>query len=157
MKIEKGLNPNCSEAVFRFYTTKPKDIQFILQAFADEISATEGDNVPSWKNQKVPIYKKAEMYATKFDKKDNYYGNVILKDCAGLGDNEAVVTIEKDKKAFVLNIGNNSISENKTGWVQIIKGLGIRVIEPEDPKEGKELQDKYARDCCCGIEYGFIE
>ena len=162
MKIEQGLNPNCSEAVFRFYTLEPKKIQTILQAIANEISATEGDNIPAWKNQKVPLFKTAEEYDSKWNKKGKAsysggtYGKTLLKACAGLGDNEAVVTIEKDKGAFVLNIGNNSISEDKTGWVEKIQDIGIKVIEAEGGnKESDELREKYARDCCCGVTFGF--
>jgi hypothetical protein len=40
MRIEYALNPNCSEAVFRFYTLEPEKIQQILQALADEIDAS---------------------------------------------------------------------------------------------------------------------
>ena len=36
MRIESGLNPNCSEAVFRFYTEDSEVARNILQAFADE-------------------------------------------------------------------------------------------------------------------------
>ena len=35
MRIEQGFDPNCSEAVFRFYTEDPKVAHRILQAFAD--------------------------------------------------------------------------------------------------------------------------
>lgn len=76
-------------------------------------------------------------------------GSLIMA-CAGLGDNEAVVTIEKKKKAFRLNIGNNDIADDK-GWVDEIKSLNIKVEEVETCKN---LQ-KCARDCTCGIEYGF--
>ena len=41
MKIEIGLNPNCSEAVFRFYTDEPKVAHRILQAFADGVSTCQ--------------------------------------------------------------------------------------------------------------------
>ena len=40
MRIEQGFNPNCSEAVFRFYTEDPKVAHRILQAFADEVAET---------------------------------------------------------------------------------------------------------------------
>lgn len=40
MRIEYGLNPNFSEAVFRFYTLELEKIQQILQALADEIDAS---------------------------------------------------------------------------------------------------------------------
>jgi len=73
-----------------------------------------------------------------------------------LGDNEAVITIEEDKGAFVLNIGNNDIVEDKTGWVEKIKKMGIKVVEAEGgTKESEELKEEYARDCTCGITFGF--
>jgi len=188
------LNPNCSEAVFRFYTLDPKKIQYILQSIADEVSA-ETDFGPH-KNQKIPLFEKAEDYErpyNKISKKewDRYFevlkkiderldkGEIdkssweklraeewdklqakrypkgsLLYACAGLGDNEAVITIEKDKGAFVLNIGNNDIAENKTGWIEKIKALGIKAEEAE---LCEELKEKYARDCTCGIVYGLQE
>lgn len=196
MKIENSLNPNCSEAVFRFYTLEPKEIRDILQAIANEINANT-DFKPH-KNQKIPLFKtakdydsnyqkptddwykrkeveelpiwrardkgeitqeeaikKAELIWAKYDKEKYPKGN-LLKACAGLGDNEAVITIEKDKGAFVLNIGNNDIAENNTEWVETIKDMGIKVIEAEGgTRESKQLQDKYARDCCCGQTFGF--
>lgn len=39
MKIEKGPQSNCSEAVFRFYTLKPSEMQKILQAVANEVAS----------------------------------------------------------------------------------------------------------------------
>lgn len=192
MRIEYGINPNCSEAVFRFYTLDPKEIQTILQAIADEISANT-DFAPH-QNQKVPLFETAEQYDTKYkdgelsysglickkyDKQINQiwkdrddkkitqeeaverfgkieekmnkeiYPKSLLKACAGLGDNDAVVTIEIAKKAFRLNIGNNDISENKTGWTEKVKALGIKVEEAE---YSKELQ-KHSRNCTCGCTW----
>lgn len=192
MKIEYGISANCSESVLRFYTLDPKQIQTILQLIADEISANT-DFTPH-KKQKVPLFKTAEEYDTKYkeseltysgsvnekytkeidkiwkdrdDKKitpkeatERYnkiqakmskeiYPKTLLKACAGLGDNEAIITIEKDKKAFRLNIGNNDISDNKTGWTDTIKALGIKVEEAEYSEDLAE----YARDCTCGITF----
>lgn len=101
------------------------------------------------------------------------YPKVLLRDCAGLGDNDAIITVHKkpeelDSKTinemdkvtknllgsegyFTLNIGNNDISENKTEWVEKIKEMGIQVEEAECD----ESLDKIARDCTCGIIYGF--
>jgi len=182
------LNPNCSEAVFRFYTLDPKKIQKILQLIANEISFNT--EFEGHKHQKIPLFEKAEDYETKYreptveetnehfrilgeiiDKRDRgeisheeyneemakeyeryhkkKYPNAILYACAGLGDNEAVITIEKDKGAFRLNIGNNDISANTTGWIEKVLSLGIRVEEAELNPELK----KYARDCTCGIIY----
>jgi len=173
--MEDILNPNCSEAVFRFYTLDPKKIRFILQAIADEISANT--EVEEFKNQKIPLFKTAEEYDTNWSGETSYstkhleafrkaenqeewaklreeiskreYPNVLLRSVAGLGDNEAIITIEKDKGAFRLNIGNNDISNNTTGWIEKIKSLGIKVEEAETCPE---LQ-KYARDCTCGIVF----
>jgi hypothetical protein len=46
MRTEIGFNPNCSEAVFRFYTDDPKVAQEILQAFADEVRSHGGYGLP---------------------------------------------------------------------------------------------------------------
>lgn len=169
MKVEYGINPNCSEAVFRFGTVDPKEIHIILQALADEISA----NNSGWGKQRVPLFKTAEEYDTKYSPATNAeydkvfklkgrefekalmalrkkeYPKTILKTCAGLGDNECIVSIEKEMGSFVLNIGNNSISDNKTGWIEAVEALGIKVEEAE---YSKNLRDR-ARDCCCGIKY----
>ena len=188
MQIEKGLNPNCSEAVFRFYTLEPKKIQEILQIIADKV-AEQGYN----KMMKIPLFKTAEEYDTKYMKapdsaweehfkktsqlskdmdsgkltqgeydrlyrkeqaklrKLEYPKGTLLSACAGLGDNEAVVTIEKKKGAFRLNIGNNDLVGGDMGWVGAIKTLGIKV---EETATNKELE-QYARDCTCGITFGF--
>jgi len=189
MRIEKGCNPNCSESVFRFMTVDPKQIQFILQAIADEVS----NAYPDEKEIEIPLFKTAEEYDTKWNKEMLYsgktreeydteiatiwkqrdlgkitqeealkqyseiqekmskiiYPNSLISACAGLGDHEAVVTIEKKKKAFRLNIGNNDISDNKTDWIGKVISLGIKVQEAEFSKELNEL----GRDCCCGISY----
>jgi len=189
MRIEYGIQSNCSESVFRFYTLDPKQIQTILQAIADEISAETG--FEPHENQKVTLFKTAEEYDTgyvkttdkqydehckkldtinnnfhkkmiteekrddlmnaEYDKfqKISYPKGSVLKACAGLGDNEAIITIEKGKKAFRLNIGNNDISDNKTGWIDKIKALGIKVEEAEYSED----LSKTARDCTCGITY----
>jgi hypothetical protein len=190
MKVEYGLNPNCSEAVFRFYTLEPRRMQEILQALADEIDANTGFD--PHKGQKIPLFERAEQYATKFVRvtdedyagahraaaearskrdrgmitdreleemigkayddlhKKKYPAGTLLRCCAGMGDNECVVTLEKRRGAFVLNIGNNDISENKTGWVEKVTGLGIQVEEAE---RSQELCRQYARDCTCGITF----
>lgn len=189
MRIEIGCNPNCSESVMRFHTLDPKQIQFILQAIADEVSNAYSDG----KEIEIPLFKTAEEYDTKWNKEMSYSGKVrekydkqiaaiwkqrdekkitqeeavkqyneiqakisktiyprsLFSACAGLGDNEAIVTIEKKKKAFRLNIGNNDISDNKTDWIGKVISLRIKVQEAEFSKELMEL----GRDCCCGISY----
>lgn len=191
--IKDVLNPNCSEAVFRFHTTDPRQMQEILQAIADEINANSDFELH--KNQKIPLFEKPEQYDTQWNKELTYSGNVrekyekeinknwkqrdegkitqekalevygeiekrmskeiypnaILYDCAGLGDNEAVIKVNKKKGFFTLNIGNNDIEPNKTGWVEKVKELKIKVEEAETCEE---LQ-KIARDCTCGINFGF--
>lgn len=187
MRIEKGAWGNCSESVFRFFTLDPKQIQFILQAMADEVHNAS----LSEKEIEVPLFKTTEEYDTGYKKatqkewdehfkitaklrkdeeqskisrehseklyneeinrfnKLQYPKGSLIYSCAGLGDNEAIVTIEKKKKAFRLNIGNNDISDNKTGWIDKVMSLGIKVQEAEFSKELSEL----GRDCCCGISY----
>jgi len=104
------------------------------------------------------------------------YPNTILKACAGLGDNEAVITVEKG--AFVLNIGNNDIQPGvddttyvdselnkrtidktnagpryerarKKDWVELVMDMGLRVQEAE---RSEDLHDR-RRDCCCGVTF----
>ena len=191
--MEKGvlepLAPNCSEAVMKFYTTDPKEMQKILQWIADEISTNTG--FEGHQGQKIPLLKAAKEYDTnwpgemaysgeeskkhkeeitkiwkdrdsgittqeeaikKFDEieekiRKKSYPNSMLKACAGLGDNDAVITVQKD--GFVLNIGNNDISQDTTKWTGKVEKMGIKVSEAE---YSKELMDK-ARDCCCGITF----
>ena len=156
MRVEPLHNPNCSEAVFRFYTLEPEKIQAILQALADEIYR----NDPYYGHQKIPLFERAEDYQTVVKWREEQVGdttirvpryeNVLLRACAGMGDPECVITIERDKGAFVLNIGNNDISENTTGWVEKVMAMGIRVEEAE---RSPSLARKYARDCTCGITF----
>ena len=162
MKIE--LNPSCSEAVFRFHTVDPNQMQQILQAIADEISANT--NFELHQKQKIPLFKEPEMYDTEFTGTPSYsakdkdgktlteedvYPNAMLKSCAGLGDNSAAITVHKDEGFFTLNIGNNDINQNTTSWVEKIKNMGIKVEEAEYDEELKKI----ARDCTCGITFGF--
>lgn len=155
---------------------------------ADEINANT--DFPKHKNQKIPLFEKAEDYDTRYrapseqeksrhhkklselmrkrdrgeitqeeyDKEVNKeykrfhklkYPNPLLYACSGLGDNEAVITIERDKGAFRLNIGNNDIHPNTTGWIEKVLDMGIRVEEAETCSE----LDRYARDCTCGIVF----
>lgn len=166
------LNPNCSEAVFRFHTTEPDEIRYILQAIADEIS----ENNDFWGKQKVPRYKNAKQYDTNYGgkpsycwdslwneddngksweekrreaQKKSYPKDSVLYACAGLGDNEAVINVNEKEKYFTLNIGNNDIEPNKTGWIEKIKKMGIDVEEAETD----ESLQKIARDCTCGIRF----
>ena len=163
------LNPNCSEAVFRFHTVDPEKMNYILQAIADEISA----NNDFWDKQTVPKYKSAKDYETPYGGRPSYSWEELWNDdngksweqkreeaqnrsypkgsllyaCAGLGDNEAIVKVNETD--FTLNIGNNDISPNQTGWIEKIKKLGILVDEAETDESLKRI----ARDCTCGIVY----
>jgi len=91
---------------------------------------------------KIPKYDNPDKYDT--DK-----GGVLFKTLAGLGSNEIIVTVDKDKKYFTVNIGNNWISNNRTGWVEGVKDMDIKVEEAEYSAE----LVKIARDCTCGITY----
>ncbi|MBN1860308.1 MAG: hypothetical protein JW840_02480 [Candidatus Thermoplasmatota archaeon] len=163
------LNPNCSEAVFRFHTVDPEKMHYILQAIADEVCA----NNDFWGRQFVPKYKTAKEYETPYGGKPSYSQESLwdkteekpfeeklaeaqaksypkgslLYACAGLGDNEAIVRVNDHN--FTLNIGNNDITPNKTGWIEKIKAMGIKV----DEAETDESLQKLARDCTCGITY----
>lgn len=191
------LYPNCSEAVFRFWTAEPVNMQKILQAVSNEISKNTG--FKPHKKQQIPLFKTAEEYDTHFTGRPTYspgdseelkskraeidalwkkrdtgeltqeqameqvnkideaiskivYPNSMLKACAGLGDNEAVISVNKKKGYFDLNIGNNDISADKTNWTDIVKSI-CKCEEAEGQTESsKELTAK-ARDCTCGIRF----
>ena len=100
MKIESGLHPNCSEAVFRFYTEDPKVAHRILQAFADEVA--EANEHPA---EIIPEFQEMEKVK-----------QVTFGACAGMGEPVTKCIWEPKRKAFILCIGNNDISP---GW----KGL----------------------------------
>ena len=129
MKAEIGLNPNCSEAVFRFYTEDAQAAHKILQAFADEVAETNehpAEIVPTFEG--MPDIEKIAFSA-----------------CAGLGEPVTKCIWEPAKRAFVLCIGNNDIASDGKGCEKV-RELGIRMEEAETCKD---LQ-KYARDCTCG-------
>ena len=129
MRIETGVNPNCSEAVFRFYTEDPKLAHQILQAFADEVA--EANEHPA---RVIPEFQEMEKIK-----------QVSFSACAGLGEPVTKCIWEPRLKAFVLCIGNNDISPDGKGC-QTVRDLGIKVEEAE---VCADLQ-KYARDCTCG-------
>jgi hypothetical protein len=191
------LYPNCSEAVFRFWTVEPVNMQKILQAISSEISKNTG--FMPHKRQKIPLLKTAEEYDTHWTghltyspgdnkelkekraeidaiwkKRDTgeltqdtaheqvckieeeigkmIYPNSMLKACAGLGDNEAVISVNKEKGYFDLNIGNNDIQNDETNWVELAQSI-CKCEEAEgDTQSSKELAKK-ARDCTCGIKF----
>jgi hypothetical protein len=90
------------------------------------------------------------------------YPNSMLKACAGLGDNEAVITVKED--SFILNIGNNDIQieekvdttgpryeklKKKPTWVELVVSMGLKVQEAEYSEELTDL----SRDCTCGVTF----
>ena len=77
----------------------------------------------------------------------SYPKGSLLYASAGLGDNEAIVRVNNGD--FTLNIGNNDITPNRTGWIEKIKKLGIKV----DEAETDETLQRIARDCTCGIRF----
>lgn len=80
------------------------------------------------------------------------YPNSLLSACAGLGDNEAVISVNKKKGYFDLNIGNNDISPNTTGWTSEAQEI-CECEEAEGTTKSSKALQKKARDCCCGITY----
>ena len=125
---------NCSEAVFRIYTEDPMIVKEILQGFADEIAQNTGEEA-----QEIPEF---------IDLKD-YLNKTLLYCCAGLGDNNVVVTHEPDKKAIRINIGNNDIDGGIVSG--IIKSHNLKAEEAE---VGTNDLNSFARDCTCGNQYG---
>jgi hypothetical protein len=133
MRIEMCLSPNCSEAVFRFYTEDPQIARRILQAFANEVAHA---------NHEIP-----EEVLALVSIKD--VESIRLSACAGLGDPLTECHYESEKKAFVLCIGNNDISADGEGC-HTVKKLGVKVEEAET---SPSLAKRWARDCTCGIVY----
>jgi len=129
VRIESGLHPNCSEAVFRFYTEDPKVAHRILQAFADEVAETNEHSA-----EIVPEFQDMEKIK-----------QVSFGACAGLGEPATKCIWEPKRKAFVLCIGNNDISPGGKGC-NTVREFAIRVEEAETCKDLL----KYARDCTCG-------
>lgn len=80
------------------------------------------------------------------------YPNSLLKCCAGLGDNDCVVSVNKKKGYFDLNIGNNDISQDNTGWTDTVQMI-CKCEEAEGNTESSKELAKKARDCTCGISY----
>jgi len=133
MKIEIGVNPNCSEAVFRFHTEDTEVARKILQAFANEVAAAYR-NPP----ETIPCLTKIQQVE-----------GIFFGACAGLGEPVTRCRYEPQKKAFVLCIGNNDLSPDGEGC-RTVRELGIKVEEAET---SPSLAKKWARDCTCGIEW----
>ena len=129
MRIENGVQSNCSEAVFRFYTADPKVAHRILQAFADEVAEANKHLA-----EIIPEFQEIEKIK-----------HVSFGACAGLGEPVTKCIWEPKLRAFVLCIGNNDILPDGKGC-KTVRELGIKVEEAEICQE---LQ-KYARDCTCG-------
>ena len=129
MRCEQGVNPNCSEAVFRFYTEDPKVAHQILDAFAQEVA--EVNKHPA---EVIPEFQQME------DVK-----RISFSACAGMGEPVTKCIWEPKKKAFVLCIGNNDIAPDGKGCEKV-RELGVKVEEAEVCKDLL----KYARDCTCG-------
>jgi hypothetical protein len=103
MKVSMVLNPNCSEAVFRFWTADPEQIRQIVQAFADETS-------PGFT---VPKLQKAEDV-----------GRVEFPAC----NHDGECFFESELGAFILRVGNNDLQGEACEFVE---SLGIVVEEAE--------------------------
>ncbi|OIO64141.1 hypothetical protein AUJ83_00160 [Candidatus Woesearchaeota archaeon CG1_02_33_12] len=209
MKISIGFQSSCSEAVFKFFTVKPGEVQIILGAIADTVNGhyesddwrpdAIKDQEQTAKDQVIyklgssaevkefvnntpfkeltikkllPFLKKVYGKVTKrniddikisLDVKNNAlatdsnsvplfknvsdYENVNILNCAGLGDNNSVINVNKSKGYFTLNIGNNDIGDSN--WQDVVMGLGIYVEEAESSKELQSL----SRDCTCGLTF----
>jgi hypothetical protein len=130
--IERALNPNCSEAVFRFYTDQPQMAHEILQAFANEVARAN----------EHPAQIIRSLAAMEDVKKVSFLA------CAGVRKPRTKCHWEPELKAFVLCIGNNDISPDGEGC-ETVRKLGIKVEEAETCPSVR----KYARDCTCGAVF----
>ncbi len=126
MKISLGINPNCSEATFRFYVRDPAVMEKVLRAFAECSS------------------QRLDIHLTKPED----VNKVTWPACNW----DAECFFEPHLDAFVLRVGNNDLSDsvdNGNGQaIELVKSLGIPVEEAEF---SPVLDAKYSRDCCCGI------
>jgi hypothetical protein len=125
MKVSYGIFPNCSEAVFRFYTLDVKKAKKILKAFVKVCC-------PDFK---LPKIEKIEDIDGVSFPASNLDGEVFL---------------EPKRGAFVVRVGNNDISDNGDIIIDTVKKLDILVEEAET---SPNLERKYARDCTCGITF----
>ena len=133
MFVQISLNPNCSEAVFRFYTVDPEQVRRILQAFANEVAQANGT-----RPEVIPQMERIE-----------HVESIHVSACAGLGEPVTACHFERAKNAWVLCIGNNDISPHGEGCTTV-RDLGIPVEEAET---SPSVANRWARDCTCGIEW----
>jgi len=120
-------------AGFRFHTEDPEMARKILQAFADEVAQANGsvaETIP-------PIAQIQDVEGVAFSA------------CAGLGEPITKCHWERQRKAFVLCIGNNDLSPEGKGC-RTVRELGVKVEEAET---SPTLARRWARDCTCGIEW----
>jgi len=132
MKLTLGINPNCSEAIFRFFTRDPKVIEQILKTYAQCSASYEDSTDP----ESIHVTKPEDV------------NSITWPAC----NENAECFWEPHLNAFVLRVGNNDLTENenKDTIADIVKSLGIFV---EEADTSPALHDKYARDCTCGIRF----
>lgn len=102
MNINEGPQPNCSEAVFRFYTLDPKEMWKIISGITRSLRYTEIEEVP------------------KFNDPEDYDGFSFSK--------YGIVTVQENMNAFIVNCKNNHLSDHFT---DVVMDLDISVEEGE--------------------------
>lgn len=132
MEIGRGVNPNCSEAVFRFYTLDPKKMYGILSAVLRSVNDALG-NSPD-KRDRVPKFSDPERY-------DDFSFPAI--------NHNGFVTVEPKRGSFVLCCGNNALTDESSWRFAVIDNE----VYIEEAERSGGLTDEYARDCTCGIEF----
>ncbi|KXA90362.1 hypothetical protein AKJ61_00750 [candidate division MSBL1 archaeon SCGC-AAA259B11] len=132
MEIEKGINPNCSEAVFRFYTLDPEKMHAILSSMLRSVNNALGD-FPD-KRSRVPKYGEPERY--------NGFSFPAI-------NHDGFVTVEFERGSFVVCCGNNALTDDDSWRYAVIDNE----VHVEEAEFSDALKDEYARDCCCGIEF----
>lgn len=132
MEVEKGINPNCSEAVFRFYTLDPEEMHAILSAILRSVNNALRD-FPD-KCNPVPKFSDPESY--------NGFSFPAI-------NHNGFVTVEPKRGSFVVCCGNNALTDDDSWRYAVID----RDVYVEEAEHSEELKSEYARDCTCGIEF----
>lgn len=142
MRIERGVQSDCSEAVFRFYTSNPIDVKNIIEGIqrAGEIELRnqgilEEESPILWKDHKgeVPLFDSLQEYENfRFTEK----GQVIC-----FQGNDV-------PNSFIIRVRHDGLKRD-TEWTDYIKENDIVV---EDAVYSDDLR-QYARDCVNSLDY----
>lgn len=119
----------------------PKKINIDIELKASELykSGKTGEEISNLLGVKLSV----DIAVMDFLKKQE--NDALISGCAGLGDNNAVIGVNKKKGYFDLNIGNNDISPNTTGWTDIVQAISSLLLLVL-PSASSHLHMKKSRD-----------